>query len=76
MAIKWGEECLQKYGEEVSLNLIKQQQEYEKENVNNDCIHCGKLNKGTIAELKKGTPFVIHYGLWVDGRCSFCGRYE
>lgn len=73
---KWENESLNKYGEKVTLNLIKKQQAYEKEHKNNDCKHCGKDNEGSIVELKNNHPSIIHYGLWVNGTCSFCGRDE
>lgn len=76
MAYKWEQESLQKYGEEVTQNLINEQKKYEEVKKDNDCNHCGKGNEGAIIELKNGTPFIMHYGLWSNGRCSFCGRYS
>lgn len=74
MTYKWEKESLEKYGEEVTLNLIKRQKEYEEEEKDNNCDHCGKGNEGVIVELKNGTPTMMHCGLWVDGICKYCGE--
>ncbi|MED4455617.1 hypothetical protein [Metabacillus fastidiosus] len=74
MAYKWEKESLEKYGEEVTRNLIIQQEKYETVHKDNDCKHCGKGNEGAIIEFGNGTPFIMHYGLWSNGRCNFCGR--
>lgn len=73
---KWEKESLSKYGEEVTLNLIEQQKQYEETEKHNNCEGCGKDNEGAIAELKSGKPFILHYGLWANGRCTFCGKHE
>lgn len=76
MAYKWENESLEKYGKEVTQNLINQQKEYETVNKDNDCQHCGKGNEGTIIEVgKKRVPIIMRYGLWSNGRCHFCGKY-
>lgn len=74
MAYKWEKESLQKYGEEVTQHLIKQQEKYEAMKKDNDCNHCGKGNEGAIIEGRDGKPFILHYGLWSNGRCYYCGR--
>ncbi|MFD1676088.1 hypothetical protein [Alicyclobacillus fodiniaquatilis] len=75
MDYKQEKESLQKYGEKVTSNLIKRQQEYEKEQKDNKCMKCGKGNQGSIVEWNDGTPFLMHYGLWTaEGVCHFCGK--
>jgi hypothetical protein len=76
MVYKWEKESLQKYGEEVTLNLIKNQKEYEEKKKDNDCEHCGKGNEGAIIEMKDGRPFLMRYGLWSNGRCNYCGKHQ
>lgn len=76
MAYKWEKESLQKYGEEVTRNLIIQQEEYEAVKKDNDCEYCGKGNEGAIIEWGAGIPFIMHYGLWSNGRCNYCGRHQ
>ncbi|MFS1518539.1 hypothetical protein V1503_19060 [Bacillus sp. SCS-151] len=75
MAYTWEKECLEKFGEEVTANLIKRQQEYEREKKDNDCNKCGKGNEGCINEWTGGRPVLMHYGLWVDGVCDYCGKH-
>lgn len=72
----WEKESLEKYGKEITLRLIKRQQEYEKENINNDCKTCGKENEGAIIEWEDGKPIIMHYGLWTDNRCNYCGKHQ
>ncbi|KFN13751.1 hypothetical protein [Bacillus pseudomycoides] len=75
MAYKWEKESLQKYGEEVTRNLIIQQKRHEEMHKDNDCENCGKGNKGAMIEPKNGEPFILHFGLWSSsGRCWECGR--
>ncbi|PHG64081.1 hypothetical protein [Bacillus toyonensis] len=75
MAYKWEKESLQKYGEEVTQNLISKQKEYEAVKKDNDCKHCGKGNEGAMIEWGDGIPFIMRYGLWSNGRCNYCGEY-
>lgn len=79
MAYSWEEKTLEKYGKEITLQLIKRQKEYEKENKDNDCNHCGKGNEGAIIEWTNHEgekyPIVMHYGLWTDGRCNYCKKW-
>ncbi|MED4353574.1 hypothetical protein P9265_14755 [Schinkia azotoformans] len=74
MAYKWEKESLQKYGKEVTLRLIKQQQEYEEKHRGNNCETCGEKNEGTVVELEKDKPFIMHYGLWTNGYCDYCKK--
>ena len=76
MPYKWEKESLQKYGEQATQNLIAGQRRYEEQHKDNDCKHCGKGNEGAIIEWGNGNPFIMHYGLWSNGRCEFCGRYS
>ncbi|MNW59776.1 hypothetical protein D3C74_377160 [compost metagenome] len=76
MKYKWEEECLKKYGEEVTQELINEQKKYEEMKKDNDCKHCGKGNEGAIVETKGGTPVIMRYGLWCKGRCQICGRHS
>lgn len=78
MSYTWEKESLEKYGKEATAELIKQQQVYEEKKKDNDCIHCGKGNEGSVILRKDGTPFLIHvhFGLWVRNKCSYCGRHE
>ncbi|WP_310877123.1 hypothetical protein [Priestia megaterium] len=71
---KWEKECLEKYGEEVTQQMIKMQKDYEAKKGNNDCSGCGTANEGAIVEMKPNEPFLMHYGLWSRGRCNYCGR--
>jgi hypothetical protein len=73
---KWEKESLEKYGKESTDKLIKNQQEYEKINPDNDCNYCGIGNEGTIIEFDNGSPYIMHYGLWSNGRCKFCGKED
>ncbi|MBX9158368.1 hypothetical protein ACTFR8_22480 [Bacillus cereus group sp. MYBK15-3] len=76
MSYTWEKESLEKYGEEATAGLIKQQQTYEEKKKDNDCEHCGKGNEGSIIERKDGTPFIMHFGLWTRDRCGYCGKAE
>lgn len=71
---KWEKSSYEKYGEEVTLSLIKEQQEYEHEKKDNNCSSCGYKNDGTIVELNCGTPILIHYGLWSGETCLICHK--
>jgi hypothetical protein len=75
MTYSWEQKSLEKYGEEVTLNLIKRQKEYEEEEKDNDCNNCGKGNEGAIIEWEVGKPIVMHYGLWTDSICNYCGKH-
>lgn len=76
MNYKWEEESLKKYGEEITSRLVKEQKEYELKKGENNCSGCGSKNEGAIIEFKDGTPFIMRYGLWSNGRCNYCGRRE
>ncbi|MCK1999784.1 hypothetical protein MZM54_00120 [[Brevibacterium] frigoritolerans] len=75
MQYTWVKESLQKYGEEVTSQLVKQQQAYEIENRDNDCTTCGRKNEGAPIEWEKGKPFIMHFGIWVDDYCKVCGKH-
>lgn len=71
----WVEDSLQKYGKEVTENLIKRQKEYEEEERDNDCKYCGRGNEGVVIEWEDGKPGLMHCGLWTEDKgCNFCGR--
>ncbi|MEI5915111.1 hypothetical protein [Bacillus albus] len=74
MTYKWEKESLEKYGKEITQNLISQQKKYESMKIDNDCEHCGRRNEGAMIEPKNGAPFILHFGLWSNGRCNYCGR--
>lgn len=76
MPYSWENECLQKYGEEITANLVKQQKQYEKEHEGNNCHNCGTGNEGSIVVLEDGTPHLMHFGLWPDECCAYCGRHQ
>ena len=73
MIYKWENESLEKYGEEVTAKLIKSQKRYEEQKEGNNCKHCGTGNHGAIIEANDGTPFLMRFGLWSNGRCDYCG---
>jgi hypothetical protein len=77
---KWEKEALEKYGKEVTESLIKSQKRYEEKHKDNECNHCGKGNEGAIIEWtndkKEKVPFIMHYGLWSNRRCNFCGEFD
>lgn len=74
MAYTWEKESSEKYGEKSTLELVKQQQEYEVKNKYNDCNHCGSGNEGSVIERDDGTSFILHFGLWSGDRCTYCGK--
>lgn len=71
----WENESLNKYGEKITSNLIKEQQTYEEEHKNNNCKYCGKSNEGSVIDFGNN-PHIVHYGIWVNGCCNFCGGDE
>lgn len=79
MPYKWENDSFQKYCEKITLQLIAEQKKYEKEERDNDCEYCGKVNEGAVIEWKdkngKGFPVLMHYGLWVEDQCKKCGCF-
>lgn len=76
MGYSWEKESLEKYGEDATKELIKQQQQYEEKKKDNDCEHCGKGNEGSVIPRTDGTPLIMHFGLWTRNNCNYCGRHE
>lgn len=78
MVYKWKNEALEKYGEEITLNLIQQQKRYEEKNHDNDCEGCGINNEGTVIDSGDSKPYIMHYGnfSYSNGkhRCRDCGK--
>ncbi|MGR9635293.1 hypothetical protein ACU82A_30380 [Bacillus cereus] len=63
MTYKWEKESLEKYGKEITQNLISQQKKYESMKIDNDCEHCGRRNEGAMIEPKKWCTF--YFAFWI-----------
>ena len=75
MLYKWEKEASEKFGKEITRNLIAMQKRYEKMKGENNCTECGTGNHGSLIVGKNGIPYILHFascGIY----CFTCGKKQ
>ena len=80
MKYTWENESLEKYGEEITMQLIEQENRYAMKKEGNNCSSCGINSVSAIIEADNGKPFIMHYGnfRYSQGKhkCCECGKHS